>query len=70
MFKVGDKVRIRKTSRFHDKSFDNPDNSVVGMVSETGNSFLPIVVHWDGGGRNSYDEIDLEFAEDDFEGNV
>src|SRR6185437_11446658 len=69
-FKIGDKVRIRKDTRYHNYDSSNPPNSIVGKIStvRTYSNYtpdtIPITVDWPDSYRsNSYNFEDLEYAE-------
>jgi hypothetical protein len=63
-FKVGDRVKIAKTSEYYDRGNDNPAD-VEGTVTETGRigrisgATLDLKVKWDNGRNNSYNPEDL-----------
>jgi len=58
-FKVGDQVKIKKTSRYYGTSSSNPANRI-GKVIEYDCGFYN--VEWGKGVVNDYDARDLEFA--------
>lgn len=69
MFKVGQRVVIRKDSHYYGHSASNPDESVVGEIDavhggakEDDDGDLRIDVQWDNGEHNSYDFKDLRLA--------
>lgn len=60
-FKVGDKVKIRKDSKYYlDYDILNPKGAH-GEVKSVRSGELGITVEWDNGNRNGYSESDLEF---------
>jgi hypothetical protein len=61
IFKVGDKVKIKKDSIFYGDGTKNPKD-VIGEITEieTEPNGLPIRVTWSGGAKNAYEEQDLE----------
>jgi len=61
LFKIGDKVKIRKDSIFYGDGTKNPKD-VIGEITEieTEPNGLPIRVTWSGGAKNAYEEQDLE----------
>lgn len=60
MFKVGDKVRIRKDSKYYT---DNGPRNPIGISGYISRFFGDgwINVEWDNGKYNNYREKDLEF---------
>lgn len=65
MLKVGDRVKIAKTSNYYDKNGSkdggNPPNveGYIHIIVEQ--DYLPFKVKWDTGRENSYREVDLDF---------
>lgn len=66
-FKVGDRVRIQKSSRFYGISTSNP-RDVVGVIIEDrrggpqADFLMDFSVEWDNGKSNSYNVEDLELV--------
>lgn len=61
-FKVGDRVRISKSSRYYTNKASNPVNFTGTIKSVRSDSLFPylnVKVDWDNGERNSYNESDL-----------
>jgi ribosomal protein L21E len=62
-FKVGDKIKIRKDSKFFGDGARNPKDKIgeiTGIDLKDGLN-LPIRVTWSDGAKNTYNEDDLEF---------
>jgi len=53
---IGNKVKIRKSSRFYGKSKSNP--KITGIILKES----PLRVRWDNGETNTYSNFDLELA--------
>lgn len=68
-FKVGDRVCIRTDCRYHNLGKGNPHNGVIGVVVWVG-SLGNVSVRWPKDYFNNYRDIDLEYAVDDFNGNI
>lgn len=65
-FKVGDKVKIRKDSKYYGASwFSNPVDVLGEVNSIYPNSELPIRVEWSTGVLNCYRSCDLELVKDE-----
>lgn len=63
-FKVGDKVRIRKGTKYYGRNSMNPAD-VDGVVTKDGPGSPEVYrlnVRWDNGTVNSYRDIDLELT--------
>jgi len=66
-FKVGDRVKIDKTSKYYDRGDVNPKD-VEGIITETGRigriawASLDLEVKWDNGEENNYNPEDLILA--------
>jgi hypothetical protein len=62
--KVGDKVKIRNTSRFYlDGSSYNPKDTLGEVINSNQWNALPFLVKWENGEENAYSEEDLDIAE-------
>jgi hypothetical protein len=63
IFKVGDKVKIKKDSIFYGDGTKNPKDKI-GEITEIDlePNGLPIRVTWSGGSKNAYEEQDLELV--------
>ena len=62
-FKVGDKIKIKKDSKFYGDGARNPKDKI-GEITEIDlkeGRKLPIRVTWSDGAKNTYNEDDLEF---------
>jgi hypothetical protein len=62
--KVGDKVKIRNTSRFYlDGSSYNPKDTLGEVINSNQWNALPFLVKWENGEENAYSEEDLDIVE-------
>jgi len=62
-FKVGDRVKIKKNSRFYEGTRNNPKDILGRIAFFSKGVNLNIRVDWDNGGSEDYSENDLELAE-------
>lgn len=60
-FKIGDIVRIAKSSDYYDEGDCNPIN-IDGVITKFNNEDLGIIVKWSNGESNSYNKRDLVLA--------
>ena len=67
-FNIGDKVKIRITSKFYrpenSRQCANPPN-VMGIITDIKGGALPICVQWPNGRINRYNESDLMLIKKD-----
>lgn len=62
-FKIGDRVKIKKDSKWYTNSRNNPKNIEGTINNITNHNDLNIYVYWDNGGNNAYYVEDLELID-------
>ena len=60
VFNVGDRVRIKLTSRYYNNTSSNPKDVVGTIIDDNHSSDMKYRVSWDNHSGNSYDYEDLE----------
>ena len=63
--KVGDKVKIRNTSKYYmDEDSWNPKDTLGEVINFNQWNSLPFFVKWENGEENSYGEEDLDIIKE------
>lgn len=64
MFKIGDKVKIRKDSKYYDRVEPSNPKDTIGTICQLYETHsYNYQVKWPAGAKNAYNDFDLELAD-------